>query len=145
MPQRQRLSTGYSLRIHAGPRSKLPPWSRIASPPKRFLRAVPGSGLTASGILLAALWTDTESKKETRTMQDTQTTGPSASRLIRFEPSKRQKPPSGDTLHLWLIEQLGILAVALGETVTPERFRIYAEDLLSDLSKEQIETALMRA
>ena len=54
-----------------------------------------------------------------------------------------QRPPL--ELQEWLIEQLGILAVTHGEPITPERLRLYADDLLCDLSKEQLQTALIRA
>ena len=54
-----------------------------------------------------------------------------------------QRPPL--ELQEWLIEQLGILAVAFGEPITPERLRVYADDLLCDLSREQLNTALIRA
>jgi len=45
----------------------------------------------------------------------------------------------------WTIGQLAILAVAMRETVTEECFRIVAEDLCSDLSQEQLQTAFTRA
>jgi hypothetical protein len=60
-----------------------------------------------------------------------------------FKLSVTQRPPL--ELQEWLIEQLGILAVAHGEPITPERLRLYADDLLCDLSKEQLQTALIRA
>ena len=46
----------------------------------------------------------------------------------------------------WAIKQLTILAVAFGspEGVTAERLRIYAADLLSDLSQEQLAGAFAR-
>ncbi len=44
----------------------------------------------------------------------------------------------------WLIEQLGLIAVRLGETVTAERLALYVDDL-ADLSLEQLERALWRA
>jgi hypothetical protein len=37
------------------------------------------------------------------------------------------------------------LAIALGEVVSPERLRIYAQDLVTDLSKEQLTAAFGRA
>jgi hypothetical protein len=40
---------------------------------------------------------------------------------------------------------VGIMAAAFGQPVTAERLRIYADDLLSDLSREQLEIALTRA
>jgi hypothetical protein len=54
-----------------------------------------------------------------------------------------QRPPL--ELQEWLIEQLGILAVAFGEPITPERLRVYADDLLCDSSRAQLQTALIRA
>jgi hypothetical protein len=56
----------------------------------------------------------------------------------------RQKPPSTRDIQQWAIEQLGVLAVAMRETITAECLQIYAMDL-SDLSREQLEIALTRA
>jgi hypothetical protein len=42
------------------------------------------------------------------------------------------------------VEQLGLLAVGMGEAVTAERLALYVEDL-ADLSQQQIEQALRRA
>jgi hypothetical protein len=66
-----------------------------------------------------------------------------AFRRIPFKQCVTQRPPL--ELQEWLIEQLGILAVAFGEPITPERLRVYADDLLCDLSREQLDTALIRA
>src|SRR5258708_3535590 len=66
-----------------------------------------------------------------------------AFRRIPFKRYVTQRPPL--ELQEWLIEQLGILAVAFGEPITPERLRVYADDLLCDLSSEQLDTALIRA
>jgi hypothetical protein len=67
----------------------------------------------------------------------------SAPRRIPFKLCETQKPPL--ELQEWLIEQLGILAIAFGEPITPERLRVYADDLLCDLSRVQLQTALIRA
>ncbi|HET6180524.1 MAG TPA: hypothetical protein VFE61_26630 [Candidatus Sulfotelmatobacter sp.] len=45
----------------------------------------------------------------------------------------------------WIIEQLTILAVAVGEAPPPERLRIYAQDLNDGLTKEQLHIAFTRA
>jgi len=44
-----------------------------------------------------------------------------------------------------VLDQVTILAVGLGETVTPERLRIYAQKLAADMTREQISRALNRA
>ena len=44
----------------------------------------------------------------------------------------------------WIVEQLGLLAVRMGEAVTAERLALYVDDL-TDLSQVQIERALWRA
>ncbi len=48
-------------------------------------------------------------------------------------------------LQLWLVDELTILAEAIGEVVTTERLRIYAKDLAIDLSRNQLQIALTRA
>jgi len=54
-------------------------------------------------------------------------------------------PEKPRELQLWLIDELTILAEALGESVTKERLRIYAKDLTTDLSREQLQTAVVRS
>jgi hypothetical protein len=56
----------------------------------------------------------------------------------------KQLTPSKKPKESWLIEQLGLLAVRLGETITPERLALYVEDL-ADLTQDQIERALWRS
>lgn len=54
-------------------------------------------------------------------------------------------PPANQReLQCWLIDELTVLAEAVGDSVTAARLRIYAEDL-SDLSRAQLETAFIRA
>ena len=65
------------------------------------------------------------------------------SNMTSFELFKKQKKQL--ELVTWTTEQLGILAIALGEPLTPARLRIYAEDLAADLSREQIAVAVQRA
>jgi hypothetical protein len=60
-------------------------------------------------------------------------------RLTSWQPETKQE------LALWAIDRLSILAIALGEVVSPERLRIYAQDLVTDLSKEQLTAAFGRA
>src|SRR6516225_5452511 len=55
------------------------------------------------------------------------------------------KPETQRGLQLWLIDELTVLAAAMGHSVTAERLRIYARDLSTDLTREQLQTALMRA
>jgi hypothetical protein len=76
-------------------------------------------------------------------MQTQLETEQNESRPALLNPSKRQKLPV--ELQEWLIEQIGILAAAFGEPVTSARLRIYAEDLVADLSRPQLEVALKRA
>jgi hypothetical protein len=54
--------------------------------------------------------------------------------------SRHSQKPNGD----WLLEQLTILAEAMGESLTPSRLEIYLTDL-ADLSREQLEMACWRA
>jgi hypothetical protein len=54
-------------------------------------------------------------------------------------------PESKHALQLWLVDELTILAESLGESVGPERLRIYARDLTDDLTQEQLQIALERA
>jgi hypothetical protein len=56
-------------------------------------------------------------------------------------------PANSPGLRLWLVDELTILAEALGESgekVSPERLRIYAGDL-ADLDQRQLEIAFRRA
>jgi hypothetical protein len=62
-----------------------------------------------------------------------------AARLTISLPAKPRE------LQLWLVDQLTILAEAMGEAVTPQRLQIYATDLSADLSQEQLSLALTRA
>jgi hypothetical protein len=59
-------------------------------------------------------------------------TGQSRDKLKFWQPENKQE------LILWAIDQLAIVAVALGEVVTPERLKIYAQDLSADLTREQL-------
>jgi hypothetical protein len=59
--------------------------------------------------------------------------------MTTFAPEMKQE------LQLWLVDELTILAEALGEVVTIERLRIYSRDLASDLTREQLQIALTRA
>jgi hypothetical protein len=54
------------------------------------------------------------------------------------------RPGNKQELRLWVIDQLTLLAEAQGEPLTPQRLRIYAEDL-SDLTLEGLTTAFTRA
>jgi hypothetical protein len=54
-------------------------------------------------------------------------------------------PETKHALQLWLVDELTILAESLGDTVSPERLRIYVHDLSDDLTREQLEIALERA
>ena len=68
---------------------------------------------------------------------------PSKLRLELSTLPNRQKPQF--ELKVWTIEQISILAAAFGESITSARLRIYADDLLADLSSEQIQIAVTRA
>jgi hypothetical protein len=72
-------------------------------------------------------------------MENTTQTEQSAARLTISLPEKPRE------LQLWLVDQLTILAEALGEAVTTQRLQIYATDLSADLSQEQLRLALTRA
>src|SRR5258708_7633161 len=76
-------------------------------------------------------------------MKTSMETEQSESKLTSFEPCSKPKPPL--ELVAWTTNQLGILAVAFVEPITPARLRVYAEDLATDLSREQIAVALQRA
>jgi hypothetical protein len=60
----------------------------------------------------------------------------------RLTISLREKPRE---LQLWLVDQLTVLAEALGEVVTPQRLQIYGADLSADLSQDQLRLALTRS
>ena len=46
---------------------------------------------------------------------------------------------------MWLVRELAVLASALGAELSAERFEIYARDLASDLTQEQLQQALIKA
>ncbi|MGB8781814.1 MAG: hypothetical protein WCD02_01775, partial [Terriglobales bacterium] len=60
----------------------------------------------------------------------------SSEQLTTSRPSKQHSR--------WIGEQLTILGEAMGETVSPERMKIYAGDL-ADLDRSQLEVAFTRA
>jgi hypothetical protein len=60
-------------------------------------------------------------------------------RLTISQPQPKQSEILG-----WLVEQVTILAEAMGEAMTPARLKIYAGDL-SDLNRPQLEVAFARA
>jgi hypothetical protein len=76
-------------------------------------------------------------------MQTQVETEQNESRQTLLSQSRLQRRPA--ELQDWLIEQIGILAAAFGEPVTAARLRIYAEDLVADLSRAQLEASLTRA
>src|ERR1039458_6333200 len=63
----------------------------------------------------------------------------SSDKLTTWQPQPKQSELLG-----WLIEQITILAEAMGEVLTPARLQIYAADL-ADLNRCQLETAFTRA
>jgi hypothetical protein len=48
-------------------------------------------------------------------------------------------------LQCWVLDQLTILGEAMGESLTPERLSIYAQDLSSDLTQGQLAPAFEKA
>src|SRR6266704_459768 len=60
-------------------------------------------------------------------------------KLTIWQPQRRQSEILG-----WLVEQLTILAEALGEAMTPARLKIYAADL-ADIGQAQLAVSLQRA
>lgn len=60
-------------------------------------------------------------------------------KLETSQPQRKQSETLG-----WLVEQVTILAEAMGEAMTPARLKIYAGDL-ADLDCPQLETAFARA
>ena len=50
----------------------------------------------------------------------------------------------GSSFTIWIVEQLTLLAIALGDAVTPERLETCAEDL-ADISREALAAAFLRA